>query len=130
MINIDELEKDSEFVIDRYIKQISKEVKETSDKLKQQGHPNYHIEARHIINLKYGKWWRERLELKKIYKWNRTEILSVELEDANADDKTLAITIIFKQYKQGFIAIEYKNNYSIFSNTEDAIKHIITIDPV
>ena len=66
-------------------------------------------------------------------KWSKltnTEILSVELEDANADDKILAITIIFKQYKQGFIAIEYKNNYLIFSNTEDAIKHIITIDPV
>lgn len=66
-------------------------------------------------------------------KWSKltnTEILSVELEDANADDKILAITIIFEQYKQGFIAIEYKNNYLIFSNTEDAIKHIITIDPL
>lgn len=66
-------------------------------------------------------------------KWSKltnTEILSVELEDANADDKILAITIIFEQYKQGFIAIEYKNNYLIFSNTEEAIKHIITIDPL
>lgn len=66
-------------------------------------------------------------------KWSKltnTEILSVELEDANADDKTLAIYTVFEQYKQGFIAIEYKNNYLIFSNTEEAIKHIITIDPL
>lgn len=66
MINIDELEKDSESVIDSYIKQISNELKQISNEFKQKGNPNYHIDARHQINQKYGKYWRERLELKRL----------------------------------------------------------------
>ncbi len=40
--------------------QISKELKALILKLKSENHPNYLIEARRIINAKYGKGWRER----------------------------------------------------------------------
>lgn len=40
--------------------QISKELKALILKLKSENHPNYLIEARRIINTKYGKGWRER----------------------------------------------------------------------
>lgn len=44
-------------------KAISKELRLISDKLKSEAHPNYHNEARSIINKKYGKGWREELML-------------------------------------------------------------------
>ncbi len=39
--------------------EIRKELKELSMKLKSEGHPNYHNDARSIINKKYGNGWRE-----------------------------------------------------------------------
>lgn len=42
---------------------ISKELKTLSNKYKAEGHPNYHNQARKDINLKYGKFWRDKLVL-------------------------------------------------------------------
>lgn len=50
----------------KQIRLISKELKELSDKLKHENHPNYHNKAREIINSKYGKGWREDLTVKDI----------------------------------------------------------------
>lgn len=45
---------------------IFKELKELSDKLKSEGHPNYHNEARRLINVKYGKDWRDKNRIRSI----------------------------------------------------------------
>ena len=52
--------------IEKKQRRIGKELKILSEKLKLQGLKNYHIHARCEINKKYGKGWRENLEMKKI----------------------------------------------------------------
>lgn len=47
--------------IDKYQKYISKQIRDNTDTVGLN-------EARHQVNLKYGKLWRERLEIKKIHK--------------------------------------------------------------
>ena len=47
-------------------KRISKELKFLSKHLKEQGVSNFHNTARQEINKKYGKGWRERLEMMKV----------------------------------------------------------------
>ena len=49
------------------IKPILKEIKVLSNQYKLEGHTDYHNKAREEINKKYGKFWRERLNMKKIY---------------------------------------------------------------
>lgn len=44
-------------------RRISKELKDISKQLESQGVKNFHNEARSIINFKYGKGWRARLDL-------------------------------------------------------------------
>lgn len=48
------------------IKKISKELKDLSLQLKNEGHPNYHNEAKRLINIKYGKSWRESLVIEDL----------------------------------------------------------------
>lgn len=43
-------------------KEILKELKTLSEKLKSEGHPNYHNQARSEINKKYGDDWRHKYE--------------------------------------------------------------------
>lgn len=57
---IDTLEKTSEDTINRYQQIISLEIRINSEKFTI-------TKARQIANLKYGKFWRDRLEDKKIY---------------------------------------------------------------
>lgn len=57
---ISELPHSPEKVIDKYQKIISKEIKNNAEELGIQ-------KARQLANIKYGKWWRTTLELKKIY---------------------------------------------------------------
>ena len=60
-------------------------------------------------------------------KLSNTEILTILVEDTNAKDKALAIHAIYSNYKQGFIVIEHRNQYDIFSTIIGAIEHIIKI---
>lgn len=63
-------------------------------------------------------------------KWSKltnTEILTIELEGNSVPDKASAILIMFKEYKQGFISIEYQNVYEMFYGIEDALKSIIRL---
>jgi len=64
---IDELQYTDEKIIDRYSRQISNELRELSKELEANGDKNPHVNARCEINKKYGKFWRERLTLKKVY---------------------------------------------------------------
>lgn len=57
---IDNLPKLNEKIINKYQQQISREIKVESETLGIQ-------KARQNANLKYGKFWRDRLEEKKIY---------------------------------------------------------------
>jgi len=57
---IDDLPKTDEKTINKYQRFISKQIKEYSKKVGFQ-------KARQDANKKYGKFWRERLEAKKIY---------------------------------------------------------------
>ena len=47
---------------------ISKELKTLSKNLELQGLKDYHGKARCEINKKYGKGWREELEMQKTFK--------------------------------------------------------------
>lgn len=64
---IDDMPYKPEKEIDKIIKSISKELKEISNRNKSQGIKDYHGQAQAEINRKYGKFWRERLDMKKIY---------------------------------------------------------------
>ena len=64
---IDALPHTDEKIIDKYIKQISTELYHLSKEFEAKGDTNYHVNARCEINKKYGKFWRERLKMKKIY---------------------------------------------------------------
>lgn len=64
---IDSLPYAKERVINKYIKQIGKEVYELSKKFEANGDTNALINARCEINKRYGKFWRERLNRKKIF---------------------------------------------------------------
>lgn len=66
---IDNLPKTPEKKIDKYIKQISKEIATNAKKIGIQ-------EARKQANLKYGKFWRERLNIKAIFKSNPFDKMS------------------------------------------------------
>jgi hypothetical protein len=57
---IDELPNTNEKVIDKYLRTISKEIAKEAKVLGIQ-------KARQNANIKYGKFWRERLTMKKIY---------------------------------------------------------------
>ena len=65
--SINNLPNTDEKIIDKYIKQISTELYHLSKDFEAKGDTNAHINARHEINKKYGKFWRERLNSKKIY---------------------------------------------------------------
>lgn len=65
---IDALPYTDEKIIDRYTKQISTELYHLSRELEANGDTNAHVNARCEINKKYGKFWRGRLKLKKIYR--------------------------------------------------------------
>ncbi|MGK0446567.1 MAG: hypothetical protein ACJA2M_000336 [Polaribacter sp.] len=54
--------------IEKKQKDISKELKTLSKNLKLQGVKDYHGKARCEINKKYGKGWREKLEMQKTFK--------------------------------------------------------------
>lgn len=56
-----------EKIIDKYTKQISTELYHLSKEFEANGDKNAHVNARCEINKKYGKFWRERLNMKKIY---------------------------------------------------------------
>lgn len=56
-----------EKIIDKYTKQISTELYHLSKEFEANGDTNAHVNARCEINKKYGKFWRERLNMKKIY---------------------------------------------------------------
>ena len=47
---------------------IFKELKLLSNKLKNEGNKDHHNEARRLINLKYGKDWRDKLQIKELNK--------------------------------------------------------------
>jgi hypothetical protein len=64
---IDALPHTDEKIIDKYTKQISTELYNLSKELEANGDTNAHVNARCEINKKYGKFWRERLDMKKIY---------------------------------------------------------------
>lgn len=64
---INELPNTDEKIIDKYTKQISKELYHLSKEFEANGDTNAHVNARCEINKKYGKFWRERLNTKKIY---------------------------------------------------------------
>ena len=64
---IDTLQYTDEKIIDKYTKQISTELYNLSKELEAKGDTNAHVNARCEINKKYGKFWRERLNIKKIY---------------------------------------------------------------
>lgn len=64
---IDKMPNKPEEEIDKILISISKELKDLSKKKESKGIKNHHEEARAEINKKYGKWWRERLQEKKIY---------------------------------------------------------------
>lgn len=64
---IDALPHTDEKIIDKYTKQISTELYHLSKELEANGDTNAHVNARCEINKKYGKFWRERLNMKKIY---------------------------------------------------------------
>lgn len=57
---IDELPNTNEKIIDKYLRTISKEIAKEAKVLGIQ-------KARQNANIKYGKFWRERLSNKKIY---------------------------------------------------------------
>ena len=57
----------NEKIIDKYTKQISTELYHLSKEFEAAGDTNAHVNARCEINKKYGKFWRERLDIKKIY---------------------------------------------------------------
>lgn len=64
---IDALPNTDEKIIDKYCKKISKELTALSKEFELIGDKDYHNKARAEINKKYGKFWRERLNIKKIY---------------------------------------------------------------
>jgi hypothetical protein len=64
---IDSLPNTDEKIIDKYTKQISTELYHLSKEFEAKGDKNAHTNARCEINKKYGKFWRERLNFKKIY---------------------------------------------------------------
>ena len=64
---IDSLPYTDEKIIDKYTKQISTELYNLSKEFEAKGDTNAHVNARCEINKKYGKFWRERLNMKKIY---------------------------------------------------------------
>ena len=64
---INNLPNTNEKIIDKYIKQISTELYHLSKDFEAKGDTNAHVNARCEINKKYGKFWRERLNSKKIY---------------------------------------------------------------
>ena len=64
---IDALPYTDEKIINKYTKQISTELYHLSKEFEVNGDTNAHINARYEINKKYGKFWRERLNVKKIY---------------------------------------------------------------
>ncbi len=57
---IDELPNTNEKIIDKYLRTISKEIAKEAKVIGIQ-------KARQNANIKYGKFWRERLTMKKIY---------------------------------------------------------------
>lgn len=57
---IDELPNTNEKIIDKYLRAISKEIGNNAKAVGLQ-------KARENANIKYGKFWRERLTMKKIY---------------------------------------------------------------
>ena len=65
--SINNLPNTDEKIINKYIKQISTKLYHLSKDFEAKGDTNSHINARHEINKKYGKFWRERLNSKKIY---------------------------------------------------------------
>jgi hypothetical protein len=64
---IDNLPPTNEKIIDKYTKRISTELYHLSKEFEANGDTNAHVNARCEINKKYGKFWRERLNVKKIY---------------------------------------------------------------
>ena len=64
---IDNLPLTNEKIINKYTKQISTELYNLSKEFEANGDTNAHVNARCEINKRYGKFWRERLNLKKIY---------------------------------------------------------------
>lgn len=58
---IEDLPHTEEKIIEQYQRQISKEISNNAKEVGIQ-------ESRRLANLKYGKFWRERLEFKKIFK--------------------------------------------------------------
>ena len=64
--DIDNLPNMDEKIIDKYLKTISKEIADNINIVGLQ-------KARQNVNLKYGKYWRERLTIKKIYKIKTTQ---------------------------------------------------------
>ena len=64
---IDALPYTDENIINKYTKQISTELYNLSKEFESNGDTNAHVNARCEINKKYGKFWRERLNFKKIY---------------------------------------------------------------
>jgi len=64
---IDELPYTEESIIDNYTKKISSELYNLSKQFEAAGDTNAHVNARCEINKKYGKFWRERLNIKKTY---------------------------------------------------------------
>ncbi len=64
---INELPYTNEKIINKYTKQISTELYYLSKEFETAGDTNAHVNARCEINKKYGKFWRERLDIKKIY---------------------------------------------------------------
>tara|TARA_R110002124_G_scaffold283633_1_gene459847 strand:- start:177 stop:377 length:201 start_codon:yes stop_codon:yes gene_type:complete len=57
----------SNIEIIREQKRISKELKNLSKKYEKDGVKNFHNLSRYEINKKYGKGWREDLELRKTH---------------------------------------------------------------
>ena len=68
---IDALPHTNEKIIDKYTKQISTELYHLSKEFEANGDTNAHVNARCEINKKYGKFWRERLNVKKIYTFGK-----------------------------------------------------------
>ena len=64
---IDALPNTDEKIINKWSKQISRELVKLSKEFQAKEEPDYHNKARCEINKKYGKFWRERLNMKKIY---------------------------------------------------------------
>ena len=56
------------------MKRISKEIKTLSLKLKEEGFKNHHDMARCEANKKYGKGWREELQMQMTYKKGELDV--------------------------------------------------------